>query len=221
MNRKSLVTILFVLAGCFSSVFSQRDAGLWLGAAIDYEIIDDLELSLSDELRLDRYITNIAKNNLDIGVAYDMKKWLSLGAYYRFSRENDNGLWNNSHRYYTDATFQYKSLHFKYAYRIRYQTQHNAIHKSENWNVMDHTIRNKVSVDYGILNSPWSFQLATEIYKPITQPVFCDKLRIGGGVEYTLSKKQKVELSYIYQKEFNIAEPEINSIVALGYKYKL
>jgi hypothetical protein len=220
---KHFFIVLFV--AYVGILYSQeKDMGLEFEFALDKDITKKIDLNVSNSVEFEDNVSRLSQNNFDIGIDYSLKKWVDVGVYYRLlSKSNYDGLWSNIHRYYSNVRFRYRTLRFKFDYRLRYQYQHKDFNRSNDWNEAKHTVREKFNVAYSIINSPFEFRLGVEIYTPLNNEIdyLISKYKINPNIKYRVNKPQTLYLGLLIGKEVNIKNPLTSYIFQVGYSYSL
>lgn len=76
-------------------------------------------------------------------------------------------------------------------------------------------------MEYNIPKIPLTPALSIETFRQMNNPdgnVYCG-LRYSVAFGYKLNKRNKLELSGIYDKEINVPDPENKVVLGLGYSF--
>lgn len=201
----------------------ERDAGLWTSVSFETKIIKKLYLAISQEIRLNENITEAGTIFSDAGLTYKLSKNFKAGINYRFIKKREiNNLYSTRHRGYIDIKYLNKIKPFEIQFRSRLQNEYADIGKSSDGGVPEYYLRNKFGLGLD-LDKPISPYCAVELFSPLNYPreAAFDNIRGSVGMEYSISKKHKVDLFYIIQKELNESDPETDFILGLGYSFSL
>ncbi len=209
INKKQflLITLIIILLRPLSA--QQVDGGSWVNVGISFEIINDLSCDISEEIRYNFTTGDLYQMNSNIGFDYKINKRFKVGTEYRYSIRQSQ----NTNR--IAASFVYKeemndltlSLRSKFQYSFTPNTSEGT------------AFRNKLGAKYKI-NKDFSPFITGEIFYSMSNEINqFDNFRTEGGLSYGPNKHNEFNLSYIYDKEFNVNKPETMHIVSLSYKY--
>lgn len=195
---------------CFMSVKSQTDVGLWSNIAVEKELSKKMELQLEEELRFNQNVTRLNSLLTELSFKYKFNKYYSLGASYRFTYYTKNSFGN---RFTLSNQVQYKIEDFTLNYRFNFQTDFSTI------DPIEYKIRNRLGIDYKF-NKHWEIGVKGELFYSIyyDRNIF-DRYRFSFGVDHKLNKHHKLSSSLMFQREFNVPNPEADVVIGLGYKY--
>jgi hypothetical protein len=198
----------------------ENDAGLWTNATIEKKINKDLDLVFTEEFRFNENVTQLESFFSDFGAEYSIIKGLKTGLFYRFiNKRNLDGSYSQAHRFYGDVSYKRKLKRFEAGYRVRLQIQYRDVNRSETGNVPDWYIRQKLHFGYNT-RSRFDPYLDGEIwYKVGPEWYGFDNIRISAGSTVRITKNHSLDLAYIYQQEFNVANPVTDFIFFVGYKF--
>jgi hypothetical protein len=199
-----------------------NDAGLWTDFTLEKKISKDLDFIFTQQTRFNENITEVGTFYFEAGPEYRFIKVFKVGLFYRFinKRRLDDG-YSQGHRIFLDLSYRKKIRRFQAGYRIRFQIQYMDYRKSETGSVPSWDIRQKIHLEYNT-KSRFDPYLDGEIWYNIN-PVRSrfDNLRICTGIVTRITKNHFIDTGYIFQKEFNVVNPETDYIVYLGYKISL
>jgi hypothetical protein len=226
LKNNSIRCLLFLLAGWFGPAFSLRaqvnDAGLWTNITLEKRVMKDLDLVFTEEFRFNENITELGTFFTDVGADYRIVKGFKAGLYFRYinKRQLDNS-YSQQYRYYSDLSYKQKIKRFEAGYRVRFQVQYQDPGRSETGRVPEWYIRQKLSFAYNT-KSRFDPYLSGEIWYGLNQPRSqFDNVRISAGIVTRVTKYQSLDIGYIFQKEFNVVDPETDYIIFIGYKITL
>ncbi len=217
-----LVFLLGLLSG--SPLKGQvRDAGLWTSASFEVKVAKKLTACIAQELRFNENITELGTAFTEAGLGYKLNKHFQLAVNYRYiqKRRTDN-YYSFRHKFYVDVKYEKKIKPFQIQFRSRLQDEYDDIGRASDGGIPIYYSRNKLSISWN-LNKLFSPYISVELFSPLNYPrtkVF-DNIRTMAGVDYEISKHQKIDLFYMIQKEVNVSNPGTDFIVGLGYAYKL
>ncbi|MBC7865547.1 MAG: DUF2490 domain-containing protein [Bacteroidia bacterium] len=197
-----------------------NDAGLWLNANVEKKLLKDLSVSFNPTVRFNENVTELGQWFLDQGLSYKLNKRLRVSVNYRYSQKRKlDDTYANRHRFYADLTYKMKLGKIALSYRLRGQDQYAEIYSREKGRTPSMAIRNKLQAKYA---SDTKFEpfLSAELWYGITNKISqFNNVRVVGGTDYELNKYSSITLSYIFQKEFAVKNPETDFIFSLGYNY--
>jgi hypothetical protein len=216
-----LLLIAAALAGFPPAGSAQEnDAGLWTNATVEKKITKDLDVVFTEEFRFNENVTQLESFFSDIGAEYSIVKGFKCGLFYRFiNKRNLDGSYSQAHRFYGDLSYKQKIKRFEAGYRIRLQVQYKEVNRSETGNVPDCYIRQKLHFGYNT-KSRFDPYIDSELWY-LMSPRWCgfDNVRITAGTTVRITKSHSLDLAWIYQKEFNVANPVTDYIFFIGYKF--
>lgn len=221
MNKRITIPIVFLMMSAFTGLMAQtNDAQLWMSAEIEKKLTPKLSLHFSEEMRMNENITEAGTIFSDLGVSYDLAKGLNLSANYRFTdKRRLDDTYSNRHRYYFDLTYKYAPKPVIISLRARVQSQYTDFLTSENGKIPENYERTrlKVAFDFGKRYRPY---LASEMYVPLNGNItslMIDCMRYQAGIDYKFNQRNSITAFYMVQKEINVAAPETDYVVGLGY----
>ena len=225
MRNKTLTGIFLVafLQVASSGLLAQEnDAGLWTSVTIEKEVVKDLDLIVTEEVRFNENITEAGAILTDAGLEYKIWKGFRAGLFYRYTcRRRIDDSYSRLHRVYSDLAYKQKIRRFELGYRARFQVQYKDFSTSETGHVPEWYFRQKLSVSYNT-KSRFDPYLGCELWYWI-DPVWSrfDNLRLTAGVNVRITKIHSVDLGYLVNKEFNVVDPLTSWVVFAGYKVRL
>ncbi|MFT6398193.1 MAG: hypothetical protein ACJAYU_002949 [Bradymonadia bacterium] len=191
------------------------DEQFWLSAGIDIEPVDDLQLSLSQMLRLDQSMTRIGKTGPELGLAYSLGGGFRLHAGYRFTADRrDEGDWRYENRVFFGARYRYDIGVFELGYRLEFQED---LYKKRGEKLNDNVIRNR-------------FQVTLEVHEIVQPFVSFEALANIGGEDGTGPRNWRITVgtdlnfddhgvSVFYRLRKAFGGPDTDHILGLDYGY--
>jgi hypothetical protein len=222
LNNRFLIGRILAIV-CFMAVLTLHaqvnDAGLWTNITIEKKIIKDLDVVLTEEVRMYENITEVGSFFTDIGVEYSIYKGLRAGLFYRYinKRQLDNS-YSQNHRFYADVAYKQKIKRFDISYRVRYQVQYKGYNTSETGHVPEWYFRQKIHFGYNTKSRFDPYMDAELWYFLNPEWSRFDNIRISAGVVTRITKHQSLDIGYIINKEFNVTDPITSYIILIGYK---
>jgi hypothetical protein len=200
-----------------------KDAGLWTSISIETKVSKKLSAGLTQELRFNENISELGTAFTDVGLSFKVSKRLQIAANYRFTQKHRiDGNYNLKQRLYIDVKYAKKIKPFQITLRSRLQDEYSQPAHSADDGTPQHHVRNKLNIEWD-LDKPYKPYLSVELFSPLNYPreYLFDNIRGAAGIEYALTKKQKIDLFYMVQEELNVSRPEIDFIIGIGYSFKL
>lgn len=224
MNKKFKYSLLlfWMMLQAFNYGYSQvNDAQLWTTVGIEKKISKKFSAAFNQEFRFNENITELGTFFSDIGVAYKPHKNWRIEAHYRFCGKKllDNS-YSFRHRYYFDLAYRKKFYAFTVMLRERFQSQYADVNTSEDGHIPSYYSRTKLSLKYNVTKRIAPY-LYSEIFIPLNNPQIkgIDNTRYGLGLEYEFIKNSTLDLSFTYQRESLVKNPERDFIFGLGYTF--
>jgi predicted porin len=228
MKRKieNIILILLILSGSIFTVKAQDtkitgDLEQWTSIGISKKINKSWSISLDQEMRFSKDISQFDIYLADLGVDYKINKHFTLGANYRFYQNKDSyGNFQTEHRWSSDLKYKQKINRFTLAYRMRFQNKDEDFFTGETSNNL-YNLRNKFSIDYNIKSFKLDPFFDVELYRQIedVNTTELTKLRWTLGVEYSLKSLGDIQLFYRIDNELNQSYNKDTYIVGVGYKF--
>ena len=215
MQRKFyLFLFLLVFFISISELKSQNvksnDLQLWAAFELEFKLLNDLSLQLSDEMRFEKNIDQLDCNLIDVGLQYKITNFLKVSAAYRLKTRRDK---TNDNVFLLATTASINLDRFDLSYRVRYENEPYKENEKEN------NIRNRLAVQYNIKGSPISPFVSGEIFYRFlyNKGDRFNRYKLRIGIEYKPVKNQKIELDYTYDSEFNMKKIDIKRIIGITY----
>ena len=217
------IYLLFLLILNYAPARSQNTGG-WFGIEMKYDLPKGFSAELEGEMRTDfTYGFVVDQFFPQAGLSYKINKHFDVSGAYRFiqKREN-NGYYYNRNKYMFNLMTDFTVERFILKNRIRYQTQVKQYIDDELDAVPDKYIRDKFEIAYNIKNTPVEPYVSIEVFYPLNQFEIntINELRICGGVDVPVAKKQSVNISLMYNKE-RFTRINESYIVCLGYSFSV
>lgn len=180
-------------------------------AEVSFEPLKNFKINLLPELRFEEDFT-LDKYLIEGEVVYKAKKFLSLGASYRFGgnlREDKDTEYFN--RFGLSATVKKDFNRFEAAFRLRYTNDSDDDISNQVY------MRYKASVEYDIQNCKLTPFVGIEAFQEVPDAGLY-KVRYLAGMDYKLFKNNYLGLNYKLDYFHN--EYKNNHIVSARYKIK-
>ena len=211
---------LFSLILFGSTAHASSDAQLWIDAGVAYRPTKKVKLALVQNIRLADNISQLDSLKTDLETEWKFKKWLRLGAGYRFSMEtNKKGVLKPSHRLHIQGRLKESWGPVNISYRLRFQE---GMEADDDGLELKHTLRNRIKAEFDtdtLVNPALAFELFTRFADK--QAVQWQKTRITTGLEIRPHKTQIFNVYYRLQvPTFDLEDP-LEHIVGLSYTYRV
>lgn len=195
------------------------DIGVWSGITFQTKITRELEVSLTEQLRLKNDVTRISLLLSDIGLSYDVSKKLQVGLNYRYIKSNQDNYYSNRHRIYADLAWKEKIKFISITLRERVQEQYSDYYSSETGKVPDWVLRSKLTAKID-LDKKYSPYLSGEIFYLLDNESNENGLtqyRYETGINYNINRIHSINPFFIFQKSHSIKFNEL--IYGLMYTF--
>lgn len=225
--KKSLF-VFFVVLGCFLNNYSylyaqEKDFELWNEITLKKEFNKHIGIVGSVQLRLDQNASSIKSFFPEIGVFYNINKYIRFNFDYRFTMvAKPDNYYAAKNRYNLGLRFRKKFKPFVLKYKVEYQYGLDNFLYREIFTTNEGSsyLRNKVTVDYKF-NKRWTPKISCELFYHLENGKSqFDIYRITFGLDYNLNKHNQVSCAYLFEKEFNVYQPQSVYVLKLNYSYK-
>lgn len=178
----------------------------WNGLSVSYELIDDLELKVNQEIRFSDNIQRLSDYITEFEGEYDISKHWSFGLGYRIQRKwdlEDGNHWSS--RYYSNVKYDFDIQRFRVKFREQYQLEP-AWYGASEWSYFNFsTLRHKLSIDYNIKGIKLNPFVEMEFYQSLNHPIHnrIVKTRYTMGFEFPIADKLEMEFMFRYQNRYD------------------
>ncbi len=210
MIKKLSISFLLLICIAGNNLFAQHvDGGTWMSVGVSFEPINDITVDINEEARYNMSIGNLYQLNTNFSIDYKLSKKFKSGVEYRYSiRDN-----RNTNRF--GLSVAYKEGMGDFDLSLRSKFQYSPVPDGPEGTAW----RNKAGLSYAI-NKDFSPFVSGEVFYSISNEIDqLDNYRIEGGLDYGPNKHTDFTLSWIYDREFNVNNPDIMHVLTLGYKY--
>ncbi len=205
---------VLLIFSCEFSLNAQTVEKEWqtrIGAKASFDIIDNLTLEISPELRFDNEF-KLDKYLLDGGLEYDLLKNLSAGVGYRLlANKKNSGDTEYLHRYKFFAAYKAKIERWKPGFKLSYADY------SDDEEEDSEFLRPKVSLGYNIPKSKITPEIEVEYFYQIPSSDWY-KVRYGFNLDYKINKRNYINLGY--SLDYYLNEYFNRNIIEVCYKLK-
>ena len=205
------------------AVFAQKkDFGIWYGVSAEQKLTHKLEFDLSTNIRTFEKAAKIDEAFLEGGLAYNLKKYLTVAGSYRLSKNiEDNNSYYFQHKLFLDLKGNLPAGVFSFTCRLRFQTRIKTYIKNENDEHPDYEGRIKLKAIYKTPSFPVNPYVYIESFLPMfsykTRTI--EKDRFSAGIEFKIAKRHSIEAEYIFQRDYLPHLSDLN-IISLNYDVK-
>jgi len=199
------------------------DFRLRAGLSIQKEITKKISAGIEYEHRFDNYLTTFDQALIEPSVSYDIKKFLSIGAEWRVSADQDLKR-RISYKQRGAIFLRFKKSFGDFDFKIKPAIQYgfDDLTNSNSDNRKKIINRNSFSVDYNWFGSRLTPFAGYEFFYYINDPMggIINQSRLKLGASYRISKASDISVYYIFENEFNVANPIDAHIIGFAYGYK-
>lgn len=213
---------IFLVAFTLCAAAQRNDFQSWVGFGVDAEILKEIDIELSPELRFDNNASELKSLLFDLDVSYPLHKRLRVGSQFRAQNKyTNNDAPYFGQRYGLYATLNHKIKKLRLKYRFLYQWEYMGLNTREYGYLPSEEHRHKFSLAY--YRKKWDLKPSASMEFYIQRkPVFMlgeQKYRISLGLDYELTKKLELGLGYKYQYEYFANNSWRINIVSVGLNY--
>lgn len=214
---KRIILFVFGLFFCLAhtvSAYDDNDFQVWNTDSEELKIGKDAKIVAEEEFRWGGSAKDFYYQHYDLGVFYNLMKYLNVGAGYRHVLSKSRNKFLVENEPYITATLLWDLFGFKFDDRSRLEYNH--------FDYKDDTARyrNKITI-----KAPWKFTklaiqpyLSDEIFILIDDGQRLSTNRFSAGLGMSITKNLKAEIYYMLQSSKTNKWTEIN---VLGTKLKL
>jgi hypothetical protein len=222
MIRKTgyLLTLFLLLAG--KTVLAQvNDAQLWSSVNLEKKLTPALSILFTEEVRIIENMTEVETIFSELGVSYMFWKRLKLEGAYRFTlKRRLDDTYEKRNSWYVEGSYHEKIKPFRLVFRVRYQSRYAEAFTSEKSGTPKNHLRTKLMVKYDLSKKTEPYVYAETFFKTgVPAAESFDELRLCAGVKYAFNRMHKVDLHYLFCKEYNAANPETAYVIGAGYYF--
>ena len=203
------------------------DAGSWNTFNVEYKISKNTFGIFTQECRIKENFSRLNLFYSNLGIGYKVSKNFKAAFVYRFiNKYMDDGSFSFRHRLMLDLTIKHKLGDFEIAYRQRLQAENRNIYSSETGKLPEWYSRNKFELKYN-LNHTFQPYVGIELRYQLHNPRQIDsddtwhRIRYFMGADFQINEKSSAGMYYLFQTEYNLANPQDLYIVGLEYNLKL
>jgi len=222
MRIKKKLLLLLLISTAPITFSQEKDFGIWAGISAEKELIKNLDLNFDVNLRTYHNVSEIEEAFFDIGFNYKFNKYLSAALSYRYTQfREDDELFHPRHKWFADIKGKLPLGDFDISARFRFQERYKTYFEDENDKESKEVGRFRLKVIYDIPSFPVNPFLSSELFLPMFSGSVrsVEKERFMGGFEYNISKKNSIEIEYMFQRDFFPKLSDMN-IISVNYNIK-
>jgi hypothetical protein len=217
---KTLRAILAIAAGlsCFPEALGQPvDKWFWPAAQFEAEFFDRLELSLNLEARVNENYSNLRSFFGEVEGKWKFNKYLTSGLAYRLGgRESDLTDYAKGQRITLIVYGKVDVSKFTITNKAGVFRQF-----LENAETPLDYFREKLTLRFNMTKKLRPLAYGEFFYRLDSEPKKIDEWRLGGGVDFDITKRHGIKALFIYTEQVNVKKPDVRHVWALTYTYKL
>ena len=199
-----------------------RDLQLWTGAAIEKSLAKAWTLSLKEEIRFKKDISEINNYFTDAGLRYNINKNFALELGYRYTRDkNSDDSYDKLTRYNLDLRYKGRLDFITLTYRLRYQKEVEGFNLIKQGTDYEKYVRNRLKISYNDFKKI-SPNVSAELFQlfEYARPAEFEYIRIQGGIKYEPGKLGAFNLAYGFNRELTSEEPALISMFRFNYTFE-
>jgi hypothetical protein len=199
----------------------RKDFGIWYNVSARYEVIKNLRIEVSEELRTVSNASETDQFFTEVGLNYKLNDYINFGGYYRYIKKRDNDKdFNSRDRFFGEIEFNLPFKRFELSYRNRFQRQINkdADDVEEKAPILYN--RHKVSLNYNIRKVKLTPSVFYERFYRLKyiDSYFYDNVRYGINLNYRFNKKHLASAGFLIDNDLFPTKKQRN-ILSLSYRY--
>jgi hypothetical protein len=217
----AILCLLLCIAG--RSNAQERDFKLWLSADMEARLSKHFDLDVEVSNRWGENATSRSESFVETELEYS-RKWFSTGIGYRFEDKNDpESGYKLGHRVNAFAEVEAEAGRFTLSYRNKFQSEYFSVRSSENGKIPNSYDRNRIKLDYNIKKIPVKPFILCEVFSRVNrnEAEVVSKGRFGTGLDWKITSKQKLGISFYYDHEKDIPLSNTDYIFSADYSFKL
>jgi hypothetical protein len=203
----------------------RQDAAVWAYYEFEYKLKKRWYVHYKNQYRINENISRFDYTFFDVGLDYQPKKWLNISGAYVFNLKNHykRGLLFR-HQVYANATFKYRFGDFRISSRNQIQTNIEDVFSAEEMDAQSLFYRNKIGLRWYV-HKKWRIQTTGEVYFRLgIRPPHEDYIyrqRYILGITHRISKRDQIELYYLFQRQIRQRRPDYIYVIGVGYSRTL
>jgi hypothetical protein len=200
------------------------DAAFWLSANLEKKVAKNLVLQGGEQMRLNNNFRDAGLFTTNVSAIYKLITGIRIEGDYAF-RQNQrlDGSYGLRHRFSFSGVWRHPFGKWLLMYRNRTQAQFIDWQSRENGNIPSWHNRNRFTIRYEISKRLDAY-MSAEAYIPLNMPnrPRVDRQRMMTGISYNLSKKTKLEGSFLLQFNHRYANaPRRDFVYGISFSHEL
>ena len=216
-NRSGAALMLAWLMTSPSAAEAESETEVWLSAEVSGEIIDDLNIGVSQDVRWDDDVGRLHEMLSGVSLSYRGIRRLRLGVGYRAEQvQSRRRGWELGHRLHVEARSGFDAGPLGLSYRLRVQATKDSDKRVTFWSP---AMRHRVRVAYEDFGDLRPF-VDTELFVGLGQPdgFGLSKWRARVGVAYDFGDHE-IGLFYLAQRRVGDASALRHDVLGIGYEF--
>lgn len=218
----TVILLLFLFPGKADGQY--QDFRSWWDVDVSKDLTKDLQASLDFSQRFKSNSLRYDRSLLTAGLEYEIFKNFEVEAGYRFYLLQDDRMQlSTKYRINGDVSYAVELEDFEVQLRERLQYGFDDLRTIEEYALNKLTNRNKLTLEYDLFGSPITFFGSYELFTDISNrsSIEISDHRFELGIQYALSFKSDIEISYMLDKEVNTPNPLTAHVIVIGFGYDL
>jgi hypothetical protein len=221
MIRRWIIVFLLMLAPVIVRA-QKSDFGIWANIDAEVGLAKKFDLEFSGSLRSYSNTSKLEQAFLEGGFKYDIWKFLSVAASYRYiSKLENNGFYYGRHKIFADINGSLPAGNFSFSGRVRLQRTAFTYIEDEEDEIARYVLRIRAKASYRTPSSPIKPYIYFEPFIPVFEGAdpSIGKFRLSAGSEIYLTNKSSIDLGYILERDFKPAVINLH-VLNIGYKIR-
>ena len=224
-TRRLLYYSVLCFSACLQPLHRTRILGSGTVCQQSINCPKKVDLDFSTNVRTFENASKIEEAFLEGGAAFSFNKYFGASGSYRLTKnlEDDNSYYY-LHKFFLELKGKVPVNNFTFLGSFRFQTRSKTYIEEVGDEDLDFAGKLKLKAVYKTPTFPVNPYIYSEVFLPLfaeksSSPETVGKVRYSAGLELKITKKQSVELEYIYQRDYLPHLSDIN-IISLNYNLK-
>lgn len=220
--RILLLSVLFTISPDASGQYS--DFRSWWSVDLNKRLTNDLDAGLEIGQRFYENSLKYDRTLATISLKYDLINNLAIAGGYRFILTRDKRMnMMTKARLHLSATYKYDIASFSFGIREQLQYGYDDFEEIDVYYNNNFRSRTRGIVKYDIFGLPLAVYASYEYFLDLNDPygIVHSETRIKTGIEYTISFKSELDISYMHNTEFNTQYPLRSNLLVVTFAYNL
>lgn len=225
MKFKALTTFFIAVLLISPVVVSgqYQDFRSWWNIDLSKDITSGLKAGLKVSQRFNENSLRYDRSLATLGLEYEALKNLTFEGACRYIILKNRDEFISKYRLHGSASYDIKYNAFTFKFRDQLQYGFDKMNSLNDYYFNTLTNRMRIQTNYNIFASPASLYASYEYYIDFSSVygILPSAYRVKLGLEWALSTKSDLDLSYTLEKELNIKNPLQSHIISIGFNYNL